>query len=242
MKISFSACIAILSASPPSADIFVESASFRGLMSKLSSRTTTADDNNNNAQGTTAATADEVVHVELDSHAIALAETTDVHPHLAASDPEQQGVRHLSCVETFDAPLRSCCTEKEWHPVRSAGWTNGYCRFVADCNSPSYSSEVACCNGAYPDQLSGNCINSLPNPPTGSPTDLGEGVYYPDYSTHWIDATCINDRPWPFTQGGRPTYTNMKDCCDRAYAGQITSKSVLTIFTWYAYLYTRLSP
>ena len=64
-------------------------------MSKLSSHTTTADDNNNNAQGTTAATADEVVHVELDSHAIALAEMTDVHPHLATSDPEQVD-RHLS--------------------------------------------------------------------------------------------------------------------------------------------------
>ena len=230
MKISFSACIAILSASPPSADIFVESASFRGLMSKLSSRTTTANDNNNNSQGATA-TVDEVVHVDLDQHAIALAETTDVHPHLATSDPEQVD-RHLSACTQAAAtqyynppPLPDCCTEA-WHPVRSVGWTNGYCRFVADCNSPSYSSEVACCNGAYPDQLSGNCINSLPNPPTGSPTDLGEGVYYPDYSTHWIDATCINDRPWPFTEGGRPTYTNMKDCCDRAYAGQITSKCI----------------
>ena len=92
MKISFSACIAILSASPPSADIFVESASFRGLMSKLSSCTTTANDNNNNnnPQGTTTtATVDEVVHVDLDQHAIALAETTDVHPHLATSKPRE---------------------------------------------------------------------------------------------------------------------------------------------------------
>ena len=98
------------------------------------------------------------------------------------------------------------------------------------CNSPSYSSEVACCNGAYKGQVSGVCFNSLPDPPTGSPTDLGEGVYYPDYSTDWVDAKCINDRPWPFTEGGRPTYTNMKDCCDRAYAGQSSSKSVLNYF------------
>ena len=235
MQISFLALFAFLSASPP-AVIFVESASFRGLMNNLSSRTTTANDNNNNNDQDATTTIDEVVHVDLDQHAIALAETTDVHPHLATSDPEQVD-RHLSActqaaaTENYNPPpLPDCCTEKEWHPVRSVGWTNGYCRFVADCNSPGYSSEVACCNGAYPDQLSGNCINSLPNPPTGSPTDLGEGVYYPDYSTDWIDATCINDRPWPFTEGGRPTYTNMKDCCDRAYAGQSSSKSVLNYF------------
>ena len=234
MKISFSACIAILSASPPSADIFVESASFRGLMSKLSSLSTTTanDNNNNNAQGATA-TVDEVVHVDLDQHAIALAETTDVHPHLATSDPEQQVDRHLSsctpiaATEYYTPPdPPDCCTEKAWHPTYAAGWTNGYCQFVADCNSPSYSSKVACCNGAYKGQVSGVCFNSLPNPPTGSPIGLGEGLYYPDYSTDWVDAKCINDRPWPFTEGGRPTYTNMKDCCDRAYAGQNSSKCI----------------
>ena len=123
MKISFSACIAILSASPPSADIFVEGASFRGLMSKLSSRTTTADDNNNNAQGTTAATADEVVHVELDSHAIALAETTDVHPHLATSDPEQVD-RHLSACtqaaasEYYTPPKLPDCSVPRRHGIQ----------------------------------------------------------------------------------------------------------------------------
>ena len=122
MKISFLAFVTFLSASSPSADIFVESASFRGLMSKLSSRTTTANDNNNNNNDQDATTTiDEVVHVDLDQHAIALAETTDVHPHLAASDPEQ-GVRHLSCVETFDAPLRSCCTEKAWVRGRLDQW------------------------------------------------------------------------------------------------------------------------
>ena len=237
MKISFSACIAILSASP-SDNVFVESASFRGLMNKLSSRTTTANDNNNNPQ----ATIDEVVHVDLDSNAIALAETTDVHPHLATSDPEQVD-RHLSActpvaaTEYYDPPdPPACCTEDAWHPTYSAGWTNGYCRLTADCNSPSYSSELACCKGAYSGQVSGVCLNSLPNPPTGSPTDLGEGVFYPDYSTDWVNAKCINDRPWPFDPNGRPTYTNMKDCCDRAYAGQTSSKSVLDIFIWYAYL------
>ena len=212
MKISFSACIAILSASPPSADIFVESASFRGLMSKLSSRTTA------NPQGATA-TVDEVVHVDLDQHAIALAETTDVHPHLASSDPEQVD-RHLSNCWSGKDP------EKAWHPTYAAGWTNGYCRFTIDCNSPSYSSEVACCNGAYRGQRGNNCLNSLPNPPTGSPTDLGEGIYYPDYGTDWAVATCKNDRPWPFGPNDRPTYTNMKDCCDNAYGGQVSSECI----------------
>ena len=197
MQISFVALFTFLSASPP-AVIFVESASFRGLMSNLSSRTTANDNNNNNPQDNI--DIDEVVHVDLDQHAIALAETTDVHPHLAASDPEQQVDCHLSsCTPIAATEYYTPCTEKAWHPTYAAGWTNGYCRFVADCNSPSYSSEVACCNGAYRGQVSGVCFNLLPNPPTGSPTDLGEGVYYPDYSTHWIDATCMSVRIWKFT-------------------------------------------
>ena len=224
MKISFSACIAILSASP-SDNVFVESASFRGLMNKLSSFTKT---NNDNPQQSTTANLDEVVHVDIDSHAIALAEKTDVHPW---HDPEQVD-RHLSfcdiqvaATEDYTPPdPPACCTEEAWHPTYSAGWTNGYCQFVPDCNSPSYSSELACCKGAYAGQVSGVCLNSLPNPPTGSPTDLGDVVFYPDYSTEWANAICINDRPLPFGPNDRPTYTNMKDCCDKAYGGQISSK------------------
>lgn len=225
MNVSLLAIVTFLSASP-SADIFVDSASIRGLMkNKLSSRTTTTT------------TIDDVVHVDLDSHAIALAETTDVvNPHVATSNPDEQHDRNLSSCTSGTATkwytpsaLPSCCTETAWHPTYSLGWTNGYCRETTDCNSPSYSSELACCKGAYPGQISEVCLNSLPNPPTGSPTYLGEGVYYPDYETDWVDATCKNDRPWSFGPNGRPTYTDMKDCCQSAYAGQVSGKFVCLI-------------
>ena len=67
---------------------------------------------------------------------------------------------------------------------------------------------------------------SFPNPPTGSPTDLGEGSFYPDYETKWEDATCLNIKPFPFTPGSRPLYNSQLECCKMAYAGQ-TSKACL---------------
>ncbi|KAL7528265.1 hypothetical protein ACHAXR_002353, partial [Thalassiosira sp. AJA248-18] len=114
------------------------------------------------------------------------------------------------------------CAPAAWHPTYSAGWTNGYCRFTVDCNSPSYGSEVACCKAAYSGQTSGYCLSQLPNPPTTSPTETGGlDVYYPDYETPWADAGCINTRPLP---SGRPTYSTMLSCCKGAYAGQMSGK------------------
>jgi hypothetical protein len=109
-----------------------------------------------------------------------------------------------------------------WHPVYSAGWTNGYCRNTVDCNSPSFSSELACCKGAYAGQMSGYCLMQLPNPPTTSPTDAGGlDVYYPDYNTAWTEAGCLNQGPIP---SGRPTYSSMLACCKGAYGGQMSGK------------------
>ena len=62
--------------------------------------------------------------------------------------------------------------------------------------------------------------------PTGSPTDLGEGSFFPDYDTKWEDATCLNTKPFPFTPGSRPVYNTQLECCKLAYAGQ-TSKACL---------------
>jgi hypothetical protein len=113
-------------------------------------------------------------------------------------------------------------TAAAWHPTYSAGWTNGYCRNTVDCNSPSYSSELACCKGAYGGQVSGYCLGQLPSPPTTSPTEAGGlDVYYPDYATPWSDAFCINTRPLP---SGRPSYSTMIACCKGAYAGQMSGK------------------
>jgi len=109
-----------------------------------------------------------------------------------------------------------------WHPNYSAGWTNGDCRFTKDCNSPSFSTELACCKGAYAGQTSGFCLSSLPNPPTTSPTGAGGlDIYYPLYeaSGGWSSGYCTNNRPLP---AGRPTYTTMLGCCKGAYAGQMS--------------------
>jgi len=107
-----------------------------------------------------------------------------------------------------------------WHPQYSSGWTNGFCRFTVDCNSPAYTSELLCCRGAYAGQTSGTCLSSLPSPPTMSPTESGGlDVYYPDYATSWAAAGCINTRPLP---SGRPSYSSQILCCKGAYGGQVS--------------------
>ena len=115
-----------------------------------------------------------------------------------------------------------------WHPQYSQGWSDGHCRYTVDCNSPSYSSELACCKGAYAGQVSGACLRRLPSPPTSSPTGEGGGlaVYYPDYNTAWPDAKCINVAPMP---SGRPTYSTMLACCKSAYAGQVSGKCLASL-------------
>ena len=47
----------------------------------------------------------------------------------------------------------------------------------------------------------------LLEPPTTSPTNTGNtgSLFYPDYTTTWPAAGCINDLPVP---SGRPTYTS----------------------------------
>lgn len=93
---------------------------------------------------------------------------------------------------------------------------------------PTYSTMLACCKGAYGGQTSGTCFANLPSPPTTSPTATGGfDFFYPDYETPWASATCKNDRPLPFTTGGRPTYSSQLACCKGAYASQ-TSGACLT--------------
>ena len=66
----------------------------------------------------------------------------------------------------------------------------------------------------------------LPNPPTTSPTSAGGGkLWYADYESPWSHAKCINDLPFPFGNGGRPTYDSKAVCCAAAYAGQVSIQS-----------------
>jgi len=138
----------------------------------------------------------------------------------AAAPEGEVGERQLQTAGCYgnagSTPLR-------WHPNYSAGWTNGYCQLTQDCNSPAYTTQLACCKAAYAGQVSGFCLSRLPNPPTTSPTkeDTGLDVYYPDYDTAWPDAGCKNTRPMP---SGRPTYPTMLACCKGAYGGQVSGK------------------
>ena len=69
--------------------------------------------------------------------------------------------------------------------------------------------------------MSGVCLSQLQSPPTTSPTTTGNtgSLYYPDYSTQYLDAGCVNVLPLP---SGRPTYTSHLACCKGAFAGQVS--------------------
>ncbi|KAL7531510.1 hypothetical protein ACHAXR_004085, partial [Thalassiosira sp. AJA248-18] len=116
----------------------------------------------------------------------------------------------------------------QWHPIYSIGWTNGYCRYTIDCDSPGYTSELSCCNNAYAGQMSGKCISMLPEPPTSSPTnsDYEADFYYPLYEiASWNDGYCSNRLPLPFkNKNDRPNYNSALACCNGAYGGQMSGK------------------
>jgi len=66
----------------------------------------------------------------------------------------------------------------------------------------------------------------LPNPPTTSPVSAGGGkLWYADYESPWSHAKCINDLPFPFRNGGRPTFDSKAVCCAAAYLGQVSIQS-----------------
>ena len=136
--------------------------------------------------------------------------------------------------------------DKKWHPVYSAGWNDGHCAFNSDCNAPAYDSQMDCCTDAYLNQASGACLESLPNPPTKTPTsaptgnpvvaptpptppaptptDGTAGFWYPDYQTSdWTIGVCKNAWPLPYeTEFDRPNYPTQLECCQAAYGGQMS--------------------
>lgn len=110
-----------------------------------------------------------------------------------------------------------------WYPDYETAWTDAGCKDNGPLPNgrPTYSSQLACCKGAYGGQTSGKCVSQLANAPTTSPTaEGGADFFYPDYETAYPDAGCKNDLPLPFGPGGRPTYPSMLECCKNAYAGQ----------------------
>ena len=118
----------------------------------------------------------------------------------------------------------SCESTAAWHPDYSAGWDQGKCDFTTTCNSPSYSTNLACCKGAYGSQTSNYCVSKMANPPTMSPTKTGgPDAYYPNYDIAWPEGYCINTVPMP---SGHPVYTTMLACCKGAYGGQTSGACI----------------
>ena len=113
---------------------------------------------------------------------------------------------------------QSCDTTAAYHPDYTLGWERGKCDFVTTCNSPSYATELECCQEAYAGQTSKYCFSQLANPPTSSPT---VEMYYADYTLPWTMGMCISTSDVP-APTGRSTFATMEECCDVAYAGQVS--------------------
>jgi len=109
-----------------------------------------------------------------------------------------------------------------YSPDYESPWDRATCKNerplpFATGGRPTYSTQLACCKGAYAGQQSGACLASLPSPPTQSPTTAGGlDAYYPNYLP-WAVGTCINERPLP---NGRPSYSSKEACCKGNYGSQ----------------------
>jgi len=149
-----------------------------------------------------------------------------------AINTQDKAVKTLSATEPInEAEGRELQTSTTtalaaWHPNYMAGWTLGHCTYSVDANTPGFTSQLACCKGAYAGQTSGTCLSKLPSPPTVSPTDSGgySDVWYPDYKTSFAGAHCIDDGPIP---AGVPTYSTMFACCKSAY-GELFGRMLLS--------------
>ena len=111
--------------------------------------------------------------------------------------------------------LSSWCdptTPAKWHPNYAMAWSTAGCTFKADCNSPGYESELACCDGAYGGQVSGACKAGFANPSTTTTK------WYADYGSSWAVAGCKSAFPYP--SYATTLFDNQLDCCKGAYGGQ----------------------
>ena len=111
--------------------------------------------------------------------------------------------------------LSSWCdpnTPTNWHPNYAVAWSAGGCIYKADCDSPGYDTELACCDGAYGGQVSGACKAGFANPSTTTTN------WYADYGTSWAVAGCKTAFPYP--SYATTFFNNQLDCCKGAYGGQ----------------------
>ena len=102
-----------------------------------------------------------------------------------------------------DQPTSAPTTEEYdmWYPDYDTAWSDAGCSNVRPLpftvgSRPVYDNQLECCAMSYGGQTSNACVNGLPQPPTGSPTESGGlDVYYPDYDGgDWATGTCVNTR------------------------------------------------
>jgi len=144
-------------------------------------------------------------------------------PAIADADIAAAAAASINDIDKNHRDLQ-CDTTAAWHPDYSNGWSAGKCDYTTTCNSPSYSTNLACCQTAFAGQVSNYCVSQLANPPTLAPTKTGgPDAYYPDYSLPWPTGKCINTVPVP---SGYPTYSTMLACCKAAYGGQTSNTCI----------------
>ena len=107
--------------------------------------------------------------------------------------------------------LSSYCaptTPTVWHPNYVAAWSIACCIYKANCNSPGFVTEMACCNGKYSGQVSGTCKARLivPSPATTK--------WYTDYRMAWLIAGCKTAFLYPNYMP--PPSTKLSWCSARA--------------------------
>ena len=99
-----------------------------------------------------------------------------------------------------------------WHPNYAVAWSAGGCTYKADCDSPSYDTELECCDQAFGGQVSGACKVGFANPSTTTTK------WYADYGTPWGIAGCMAAFPYP--SYATTFFDSQLDCCKGAYPGQ----------------------
>jgi len=152
------------------------------------------------------------------------------------------------CLSQLDSPPTTSPTSTGgldvYYPDYETAWDKAACVNTRPMPSgrPVYSTMLACCKGAYAGQTSGYCASQLDSPPTTSPTssDFTADFWYPDYSSDWSDAVCLNSLPLPFSTGGRPTYTTNAACCSTQYGGQVSKACLCSMASPPAGCWSRL--
>ena len=78
-----------------------------------------------------------------------------------------------------------------WYPDYDTAWNDAGCLNITPLpytykyDRPNYSTQIACCKGAYSGQVSGSCLIKLENPPTTSPTGSGGANFWYPVRTFW---------------------------------------------------------